>query len=104
MRWRNRSPNLAIVAAMRSISVMSIPSPMTFTLPQPSQAFGWLQVDDAPALVCTEFDRAAHHLFTTRAWKLGERTESPSDEFEGWRQVAGSLGLDIFQLARVHQV
>src|ERR1700731_2582577 len=92
MRRRNRSPYLSIVAAMRSISVASRPSPMIVDmslLPQPSEAFYWAQGSVGPALVCRPLEPIARHLYTTRHWTLGVTT--PGGERDGWAQVAAEL-------------
>jgi hypothetical protein len=74
---------------------------MMFTLPKPSGAFRWVQLPAGPALVCTALEPFAPHFFTTRQWRLGDRTtQSP----EGWEEVAGAAAVDRWHLGRLHQV
>jgi YfiH family protein len=51
--------------------------------------------------VCEPLEAFAPHFFTTRAWRLGERTASAED---GWQQVAAEAGVGVEQLRRLHQV
>src|SRR5579862_2566831 len=104
-RRRNRSPYRSIVAAMRSISVASRPSPMMVDmshLPQPSEAFYWVQAAAGPALVCRPLEPIASHRYTTRHWELGVR--AGNDERSAWAALAGALELETARLIRVHQV
>src|SRR3984893_1021571 len=104
-RRRNRSPYRSIVAAMRSISVVSRPRPMMVDialLPQPSEGFYWVQASAGPALVCGPLQPIAIHLYTTRHWTLGVTTAG--GERDGWAQVAAELELESARLVRVRQV
>jgi polyphenol oxidase len=86
---------------MRGISVASSPSPMMVTSPQPNGAFRWTQLHGSPALVCQVLEPYARHFFTTRAWRLGERTP---DATEGWREVASAASVDSEHLVRLSQI
>src|SRR5262245_26547293 len=90
-----------MVEAIRGISVASNPSPMMVTLPKPNGPFRWNQMSGGAALVCEALQPFAHHFFTTRAWKLGERTPDGSS---GWAEVAASSGVASDRFGRVHQV
>jgi len=54
-----------------------------------------------PALVCEPLSPHASHFFTTRAWRLGERTP---DAAEGWREVASAANIEGGHLVRLSQV
>ena len=72
-------------------------------LPQPNEAFVWVQAAAGPVLVCRPLEPLAPHVFTTRHWPLGSST--PEDDGDaGWRDVASALGIDTRKLVRVHQV
>src|SRR5213594_1066934 len=71
-------------------------------LPQPTDAFDWVQAAGSPALVCRPLAGLAPHLFTTRGWALGSRTGE--DSGDAWDQVAAAMQVDRSQLVRVHQV
>ena len=51
--------------------------------------------------MCDALEPFAHHFFTTRQWKLGERTGDPVN---GWQDVALSARVGPEYFARVHQV
>ncbi len=72
-----------------------------FTYPKPSGGFRWVQLAAGPALVCDGLEPYAAHFFTTRPWKLGERTPDSAD---GWFDVARGAGVGIDHLGRLHQV
>jgi YfiH family protein len=71
-------------------------------LPQPSEAFFWAQAAAGPALVCRPLERIAPHLYTTRHWALGMRTDG--DHRGAWAEVAAPLELEAPRLVRVRQV
>src|SRR5439155_4880985 len=71
-------------------------------LPQPTDAFDWVQASGGPALVCRPLASLAPHLFTTRGWALGSRTGA--DSGDAWDQVAAAMQVDRSHLVRVHQV
>jgi YfiH family protein len=71
-------------------------------LPQPSEAFYWVQASAGPALVCGPLEPIAFHLYTTRHWTLGVTTAC--GERDGWAQVAAELELESARLVRVRQV
>ena len=71
-------------------------------LPQPTDAFDWVQAAGGPALVCRPLASLAPHLFTTRGWALGSRTGE--DGGGAWDQVAAAMQVDRSHLVRVHQV
>ena len=60
-----------------------------------------MQVGGLPVLRCRALEPFADHLFTTRGWLLGSRTDAADD---GWAEVAGALGVPLTALARLHQV
>lgn len=70
--------------------------------PQPSGGFAWVQAAAGPALVCTPLQRAAPHIFTTRAWRLGSTATDARED--GWADVCHALSIDPINLVRVHQV
>jgi polyphenol oxidase len=74
---------------------------MMVTPPQPSGRFRWTQLATGPALVCAPLEGFARHFFTTRGWRLGERTALARD---GWEDVADAAGLEMGRLRRLHQV
>ena len=71
-------------------------------LPKPNDGFGWLQLDEGPALVCRALAPHAGHLFTTRQWRLGAGDDG--HRAEAWGDVARALGVESGQLQRAHQV
>lgn len=74
---------------------------MMVTPPQPNGAFRWTQIDGIDALVCAALEPFAAHFFTTRQWKLGERTvESAS----GWQEIERIARVDPAHLGRLRQV
>src|SRR5436309_2594422 len=89
---------------MRGISVASNPSPIMVTLPKPNGGFRWTQPFDSRsdrALVCEALEPFAHHFFTTRSWKLGERTD---DSVNGWQDIAARARVAPGHLGRLRQV
>ena len=74
---------------------------MPVTFPKPSRGFRWVQLAARPALVCDALTPFAAHFFTTRGWRLGERTESAVD---GWKEIAAAAGVDASRLGRLQQV
>ena len=71
-------------------------------LPQPTDAFVWVQAVGGPALVCRPLEPHARHLFTSRQWALGAAANRESPE--AWLEVASAIGVGARQLARIHQV
>src|SRR5947207_722872 len=71
-------------------------------LPQPNEAFNWVQADDRPALVCRPLAELAQHLYTSRDWTLGQRTAV--DAAAAWAEVARAIHVDASFLVRAHQV
>ena len=69
--------------------------------PQPNGGFAWAQDAPAPALVCRPLLEAAHHLYTTRPWRLGSR---PAADGLGWDEVAQAVGVEPARLIRLRQV
>jgi purine-nucleoside/S-methyl-5'-thioadenosine phosphorylase / adenosine deaminase len=72
-------------------------------LPQPSEAFDWVQAAAGPALICRPLAALALHLFTTRSWPLGSMTAG-SEDAAPWDDVARAMQVSAAQLVRVHQV
>jgi purine-nucleoside/S-methyl-5'-thioadenosine phosphorylase / adenosine deaminase len=70
-------------------------------LPKPNDGFAWVQAAAGPALVCAALEPYALHLFTTRAWALGD---PDADRDLGWADVARALQVAPGQLVRAHQV
>ena len=70
-------------------------------LPQPTDAFEWVQAAGGPALVCRPLARLATHIFTTREWPLGSRA---ADSEDAWGEIAAAMQVDRSHLVRVHQV
>ncbi|HUK33939.1 MAG TPA: peptidoglycan editing factor PgeF [Vicinamibacterales bacterium] len=60
-----------------------------------------MQLAAGPALVCDALEPFAHHFFTTRPWRLGERS---TDVRGGWEEVAAAAGVAPGQLRHLHQV
>lgn len=75
---------------------------MVDMLPQPSDAFAWVQAPPGPALVCRPLEPFAAHLFTTRPWRLGS---GPANNREaGWLEVAAAMGVGEDRVVRVTQI
>ena len=74
---------------------------MMFTPPKPNGAFRWAQLAAGPVLVCTALEPSAAHFFTTRAWRLGERTPESAN---GWSDVALAARVGVEHFGRLHQV
>jgi YfiH family protein len=72
-------------------------------LPQPSEAFDWVQAAAGPALICRPLALLAPHLFTTRRWPLGALTAG-SDDPAPWDDIAQAMEVSAARLVRVHQV
>jgi polyphenol oxidase len=70
-------------------------------LPQPNDGFAWAQAEARPALVCRALEAYASHLFTTRAWPLGD---PDADRDAAWGDVARAVGVEPPQLVRAQQV
>jgi hypothetical protein len=70
-------------------------------LPQPTDAFEWVQAAAGLALVCRPLARFAAHLFTTREWSLGAMA---ADSDDAWDQIAAAMQVDRAHLVRIHQV
>src|SRR5258706_12387440 len=60
-------------------------------LPQPTDAFAWVQADAGPALVCRPLAELAPHLYTTRHCALGSGTAG--EYTSGWAEIADAMGL-----------
>jgi hypothetical protein len=71
------------------------------TLPKPNDGFHWTQLSGKPVLVCDALEPFAAHFFTTREWRLGDRTPESRD---GWDEVAEAADVDAWHLGRLHQV
>lgn len=70
-------------------------------LPEPTDAFDWVQAAGGPALVCLPLAGVAAHLFTTRGWTLG----SPAVAHDtAWDEVAAAMRVAPDHLRRLHQV
>ena len=72
------------------------------TLPQPSDAFDWIQTASGPALVCRPLERIARHFFTARPWLLGSAAGMHTEA--AWREVAEAIDTPSDHLLRVRQV
>jgi YfiH family protein len=70
-------------------------------LPSPGAGFQWRDTAFGPALVCLPLEALAPHLFTTRAWTLGQSSNGGD---AGWVDVAASFGLGRRSLVRLRQV
>ncbi len=70
-------------------------------LPSPGNGFEWRETPFGPALVCTALETFAPHLFTTRAWTLGQKADAGE---AGWVDVAAAFGLGRALLLRLRQV
>jgi len=71
------------------------------TPPEPNGGFRWTQLAGKPALVCEAIEPFAAHFFTTRGWRLGDRTP---DGANGWVEVAEAAGVGVEHFGRLHQV
>jgi YfiH family protein len=71
-------------------------------LPQPNEAFAWVQASAGTALVCRPLLDVAPHLFTTRPWSLG--SPENGEAAPAWREIAGALRCDPDRLVRLRQV
>jgi hypothetical protein len=75
------------------------------TLPKPNDGFHWVQPFDSAqgrvALVCDALEPFASHFFTTRGWRLGDRTP---DGANGWMEIAVAAGVGAEHFGRLHQV
>jgi hypothetical protein len=71
-------------------------------LPQPDDAFAWVQAPGGDALVCRALEPLAPHLFTTRAWRLGSAAAGGGND--GWGEIAEATGVSSSQLVRLRQV
>jgi len=60
-----------------------------------------VQLPAGVALICEALEPLAGHLFTSRAWRLGDRTADSSD---GWLEVARALQVGVNQVRRLRQV
>lgn len=71
-------------------------------LPTPSEAFHWITTPSGPALVCEPLLDIAAHVFTTRAWRLGQDAQARDDE-SAWAEVTRAVGAaDLARLRQVH--
>lgn len=70
-------------------------------LPEPGTSFEWRETTFGATLVCRPLATLATHLFTTRAWTLGQ---GRSAEAAGWSEVAAALGSPASLLRRARQV
>jgi YfiH family protein len=70
-------------------------------LPRPDGSFEWRETRYGKALVCVPLERVAPHLFTTRAWALGQGRHASDDS---WTEVSRALGSPDGSLMRLHQV
>jgi YfiH family protein len=75
-----------------------MPSPS----PKPTGGFEWVQAPAGPGLICRPLARIAPHIFTTRGWALGSRSEAEAGA--AWREVAEAISVEPAALVRVHQV
>src|SRR4051812_39504639 len=71
------------------------------TLPKPNDGFHWVQVAGKTALACASLEPFASHFFTTRGWRLGDRTP---DNADGWMEIATAARVDVEHFGRLHQV
>jgi YfiH family protein len=72
-------------------------------LPAPAAPFEWVVTDAGPGLVCRALEPFAAHIFTTRAWALGNAVASTSSETQ-WSEVARTLDVAPDRLMQVRQV
>jgi YfiH family protein len=71
----------------------------TIILPTAAAPFEWRTTEAGPALVCRALEPYARHVFTTRAWTLGQSGASEA----AWHEVAALLAVDPSHLVRVRQ-
>ncbi len=69
-------------------------------LPPPDAAFEWRDTRFGPALVCLPLEKVAPHLFTSRAWRLGDQRAARG----AWADVASAFGATLDELVRLQQV
>jgi YfiH family protein len=69
-------------------------------LPPPAAPFEWRSTPHGPALFCPPLEPIAHHLFTSRAWRLGEPNAPP----DAWTDLASSVNVASSALVRLRQV
>ena len=60
-----------------------------------------MQLPAGPALICEALEPFARHFFTTRHWRLGDRTPESTD---GWLEIARTMEVGVMHLGRLHQV
>lgn len=70
-------------------------------LPPPQQPFEWRETPAGPALVCTPLESIATHLFTSRAWQLGQ---APGSVASPWDEIADAIAIEPEALVRLRQV
>ena len=70
-------------------------------LPQPSDAFEWIEAPAGLALVCRPLEPFARHLFTTPVCRLGVPAFGSGLR---WADVARAMDVESDRLLRVHQV
>ncbi|MEP7305339.1 MAG: peptidoglycan editing factor PgeF [Acidobacteriota bacterium] len=70
-------------------------------LPQPSEAFAWVQSPTRWGLICRPLEPLARHVFTNRSWLLGSSAAPGPD---AWSEIADGVGTDPDRLLRVRQV
>jgi polyphenol oxidase len=70
-------------------------------LPQPSDAFAWVQSPTRWGLICRPLEPSARHVFTNRSWLLGSAS-APGPE--AWSELADGVGTGPQRLLRVRQV
>jgi YfiH family protein len=73
------------------------------TLPAPAAPFEWVATDAGLGLVCRTLESFAAHIFTTRAWALGNAA-APAGSETPWTEVARTLDVSPARLTRVRQV
>jgi YfiH family protein len=73
-------------------------------LPAAPAGFRWTVMAQGGALVCEAIESFALHLFTTRAWRLGESARDGASQDAVWSDVALALELSPDHLVRAHQV
>lgn len=69
-------------------------------LPPPDAAFEWRSTAFGPALVCLPLEAVAPHLFTSRAWPLGQHHAATGV----WTDVAAAVGATMTEFVRLQQV
>jgi YfiH family protein len=77
-----------------------------FSLPEPTEAFAWVQAEPGPGLVCHPLQSVAPHIFTSRHWLLGSRFANVTRDGDQkqWSEVASALACRVQNLTRVRQV